>query len=198
MIYPGENYSNARDISTWTLNPAVPEHFERFFADLAEAKVEAPAINGIIHLWSVDAPSSETLTPSLLEQAQLFGCGSVLHLLQALSKQENIDSPSLWLITRGAISVDESPGLLSVAQAPLWGLGKVIALEHPDFWGGLIDLDPQAFDDEADWLLAEFFRFRRRGPDCLSTKETLCRQANAERAPAILMAYHSAQTTQPI
>jgi NAD(P)-dependent dehydrogenase (short-subunit alcohol dehydrogenase family)/acyl carrier protein len=33
---------------------------------------------------------------------------------------------------------------LSVAQSPLWGLGRVIAQEHPTFWGGLVDLEPGA------------------------------------------------------
>jgi acyl carrier protein/NADP-dependent 3-hydroxy acid dehydrogenase YdfG len=41
-----------------------------------------------------------------------------------------------------------------VAQAPLWGLGRVIALEHPEVWGGLIDLDPQGTPvDNAEYLL---------------------------------------------
>ena len=31
-----------------------------------------------------------------------------------------------------------------MAQAPLWGLGKVIALEHPELWGGMFDLDGDA------------------------------------------------------
>ncbi|VFN06062.1 MAG: KR domain-containing protein, partial [Candidatus Kentron sp. G] len=34
-------------------------------------------------------------------------------------------------------------------QAPLWGLGRVIAQEHPDLWGGLID------NPDVDNLLAE-------------------------------------------
>ncbi|HWE61275.1 MAG TPA: beta-ketoacyl reductase, partial [Chloroflexota bacterium] len=44
---------------------------------------------------------------------------------------------------------------LAVAQAPVWGLGRVAALEHPELWGGLVDLDPHASPDEAAWLLAE-------------------------------------------
>ena len=27
-------------------------------------------------------------------------------------------------------------------QAPLWGLGRTLAVEHAEVWGGLIDLDP--------------------------------------------------------
>jgi thioester reductase-like protein len=42
-----------------------------------------------------------------------------------------------------------------VAQAPLWGLGKVVALEQPELWGGMLDLAPEATEDEATKLLAE-------------------------------------------
>jgi acyl transferase domain-containing protein len=45
--------------------------------------------------------------------------------------------------------------LPGVAQASLWGLGKVIALEQPQLWGGLIDLAPYLPSDEAFYLLAE-------------------------------------------
>jgi phthiocerol/phenolphthiocerol synthesis type-I polyketide synthase D len=38
---------------------------------------------------------------------------------------------------------------LAVAQSPLWGLGRTCAMEHPELWGGLVDLDPQAAVDDA-------------------------------------------------
>ncbi|MGA2410902.1 MAG: beta-ketoacyl reductase [Candidatus Binataceae bacterium] len=44
-----------------------------------------------------------------------------------------------------------------MAQAPLWGLGRVIAQEHSLFWGGLIDLDSGAWplDNAAHQLWKE-------------------------------------------
>ncbi len=40
----------------------------------------------------------------------------------------------------------------------MWGLGRVIALEHPEWWGGLIDLDPNrhALDVEKVWREIDF------------------------------------------
>ncbi|MGZ4806862.1 MAG: SDR family NAD(P)-dependent oxidoreductase, partial [Ilumatobacteraceae bacterium] len=49
----------------------------------------------------------------------------------------------LWAVTRGAQAVGADAGTLP-AHAPVWGLGRVIAVEHPDRWGGLIDLAPHA------------------------------------------------------
>ncbi len=47
--------------------------------------------------------------------------------------------PKLWIVTRGAEGLGQPP---SMAQAPLWGLGRVLALEHPEAFGGLVDLGP--------------------------------------------------------
>src|SRR5262249_8836337 len=42
-----------------------------------------------------------------------------------------------------------------IAQSPLWGLGRTLALEHPDLWGGLIDLPIEADVPEAAARLLE-------------------------------------------
>ena len=79
-------------------------------------------------------PAEET-TVSSLETAQTLGCGSVLQLVQELARVERHHFPRLWLITRGAQPAGEETLPLDTAQAPLWGLGRVIAQEHPMFWG---------------------------------------------------------------
>jgi len=63
------------------------------------------------------------------------GMDRVLELVKGLGQSR------LWLVTSGAMPVldGEAP---AVAQAPLWGLGRAVAVEHPASWGGLIDLDP--------------------------------------------------------
>ncbi|MFJ7147003.1 type I polyketide synthase [Streptomyces sp. NPDC100445] len=43
----------------------------------------------------------------------------------------------LWSVTRG---VREADRLDAVAQAARWGLGRVVAGEHPELWGGTLDL----------------------------------------------------------
>ena len=44
---------------------------------------------------------------------------------------------------------------MAIAQAPLWGMGKVIALEHPELWGGAIDLDSESELQQAKNILKE-------------------------------------------
>ena len=53
----------------------------------------------------------------------------------------------LWCVTRGAVAVGDEP-LRAPAQTPVWGEGQVTAVEHPERWGGLVDLP----EPVADWF----------------------------------------------
>ncbi|BAY50153.1 beta-ketoacyl synthase (plasmid) [Scytonema sp. HK-05] len=150
LVYTGEAYQTLKT-GTWSINPTSPEDYERLFQEVLGTGV--PPLKGIIHLWSLEAALPDALCITTLEQAQNLGSRSVLYLLQTVVKHYESPSPRLWLVTRGAVPAgSELPG---VAQAPLWGLGKVLALEHPELWGGMLDLAPEYTGDEATELLAE-------------------------------------------
>ena len=74
------------------------------------------------------------------------GLALTLVLVQALG-DAGIGAP-LWLVTRGAVATGDGDRLDGPVQSAVWGLGRVAALEHPQRWGGMIDL-PEAFDDRA-------------------------------------------------
>ena len=58
-----------------------------------------------------------------------------------------------WLVTQGA--TPSGSGTVDRWQSPLWGVGRVFALEQPDRWGGLVDLEAgQSADVMASRLLA--------------------------------------------
>jgi len=75
------------------------------------------------------------------------------------------------------------PSLPGVAQAP-WGL-KVVALEHPKLWGGMLDLAPEATEDEATKLLAEIDDSQEREQSRLPGWTALCRPLGAEATARI-------------
>ena len=111
-----------------------------------------------------------------LKTAQTLGCGSVLLLVQELVRVQSRDLPRLWLVTRGAQAAGEEPLPLGVAQAPLWGLGRVIAQEHPTLWGGLIDLEPDdlaALTHAAASVVGGNLRSGWRGSDCVSSRAAI-------------------------
>jgi acyl transferase domain-containing protein/acyl carrier protein len=103
---------------------------------------------GVVHLWGLDAPR---LPPSMDQASSHLGVGVVVSLVRALAGA-GATRTRLWVVTRGAQPVGGSE--VSVMGAALWGLGRVVALEHPELWGGLVDLDPRDPVD-AGRLLAE-------------------------------------------
>ncbi|WP_237293460.1 type I polyketide synthase [Streptomyces katrae] len=78
----------------------------------------------------------------------LRGLVGTLELVQALGDAE-CEAP-LWSLTQGAVSIGRSDALRAegVEQSLVWGLGRVVALEHPGRWGGLVDL-PEVLDERA-------------------------------------------------
>ncbi|MBI2838246.1 MAG: amino acid adenylation domain-containing protein [Acidobacteria bacterium] len=99
---------------------------------------------GIFHLWSLDAAAPGQTTTSSVVKAQERGPGTAILLTQELVNARWRELPRLWLVTRGAQSVESRLRPMAPAQSPLWGLGRTIALEQPALWGGLVDLDPGA------------------------------------------------------
>ncbi len=142
---PTQNY--------YHVDPAQPEGFDRVLGEIRRAG-RAP-LRGIIHLWSLDVAAPEELTSSALEQAQTLSCASVLHLTQALFRGGFEQPPRIWLVTRGAQAVGAEPRPLSVAQTPIWGLGRVITWERPELNCVRVDLDPSSDGDETPLLFEE-------------------------------------------
>ena len=116
---------------------------------LAEA---GGGLRGVVHLRGLDAGPLETATAASLAADQERGAGSALRVIQTLAKSGH--GARLWLVTRGAQAAGGERGGLAVSQAPLWGLGRTCAMEHPEIWGALVDLDPEARDAEAAAELA--------------------------------------------
>ncbi|WP_329812378.1 type I polyketide synthase [Streptomyces sp. GSL17-113] len=79
------------------------------------------------------------------------GLAATVALVQALG-DVSCTAP-VWLATRGAVGIGPSDPLRSAAQAALWGLGRVVGLEHPERWGGLLDL-PEVLDARGGQRLA--------------------------------------------
>ncbi|MCP2336079.1 type I polyketide synthase [Actinomadura rupiterrae] len=57
--------------------------------------------------------------------------------------------PRLWCLSEG---VRDAAGERALAQAPLWGVSRIIAGEHPELWGGLLDVPALTDTTGADLL----------------------------------------------
>ncbi|MFD8286412.1 type I polyketide synthase, partial [Streptomyces solisilvae] len=100
-----------------------------------------------------------------------LGTGFALSVVLVQTLGEAGITAPLWCVTRGAVSIGGVEPVRHPAQAALWGMGRVAALEHPDRWGGLIDL-PETLDERAGARLRALLAPRsdgavreRSGPD---------------------------------
>jgi len=139
----------------FVVDPANRADFGRLFEAIGITP-EKP-LCGVLHMWGLDFPALNAMSAEDLAGSQLLSCGAALHLVQELAVLKTDAPPRLWLVTRGAQAMPESVGPVQASMASLWGLGRVIAAEHPEFQCHLIDLDPEETDG-AEKLLAELRR----------------------------------------
>jgi len=119
-----------------------PAHIGDVQQLIDETLTDPEPCRGAIHLWSLDASSQPETTSSTLETAQRLGSVSALYLAQVLARANETEPPQLRLVTCGAQVAGESGLGVSIAQSPLWGLGRVVITEHPQLRCKLIDLSP--------------------------------------------------------
>ncbi|WP_169794490.1 type I polyketide synthase, partial [Streptomyces prasinus] len=110
---------------------AVPADTDR--AALAARLTAAGPVHGVVSLaaWA-QRPAPGSAVPA--------GLALNLNLFQALGDAGI--TARCWALTSGAVSVGRADPSAHPVQAQTWGLGLVAALEHPNRWGGLIDLPP--------------------------------------------------------
>jgi len=150
----------------WPDAPAVPEVFLREVREIDHwryrvrwTSVPAKADVPLSGRWLVLAQDGEPMAAGLAEglaargaevdvRAEpgdthgFVGVVSMLapDLLATAELVRNLgEGARLWCVTRGAVTTGADPGPDPV-QAQLWGFGRVVALERPERWGGLVDL----------------------------------------------------------
>ena len=139
-----------------SLAPETSKILETLLCQMQQAN--SLPLHGAIHLWSLDAPAPNQFHEQTWEPILRQGSRSLLHLAQALERLQSPaphdPAPRLWVVTRQAMAVNGSPVALS--QTPQWGLGRTIAIESPNLWGGLIDLDIEtSVQEQARHLFSE-------------------------------------------
>ena len=132
--------------------PCVVVRREEGFAGELLDTVPGP-IEGVVHLWSLETPALPDSTaalaaaPDSVVAAAATGAASVVELVKALAARDDDARPALVLVTSNVHVVGESDRADGVAQAPLWGLAKIAAMEHPELSFVRVDLD--GVDDPA-------------------------------------------------
>src|SRR5262249_40045591 len=111
---------------------------------------------------------------------QLFHAARRLAAALVANKAARGAEPKLFVLTRNAQPVAEGERAYP-AHAVLWGLGRTLALEHPEIWGGLLDLD-ESMPDE---LAARYVLGEASGMDKAGGEDQVVYRSGVRRAPRL-------------
>ena len=125
------------------------------------------SVAGVLSLLALDE------RPHPLHPAVPRGLAATSGLAQARGAAD-VEIP-LWCVTRGAVAVNRLDTLASPVQAEVWGLGRVVAMEYPQSWGGLVDL-PATVDDRIMSRLAGVLAGEREDQVAVRTAGVLARR----------------------
>ncbi|HEY7143181.1 MAG TPA: beta-ketoacyl reductase, partial [Streptosporangiaceae bacterium] len=160
----------ARGARTVVVEAAADELDRRTLAARIAADA-GPGVCGVLSLLALDE------APAAGYPVLSSGLAGTQELVQALG-DAGLGAP-LWVLTCGAVAAGEE--LARPVQAMAWGLGRVAGLEHPDRWGGLIDLPPVLDERAAARLCAVLAGIGEdqvaiRGPGILARRLTRAAQ----------------------
>lgn len=94
----------------------------------------------ILFMWGFDSTVSDSDSSTEVKEKIEHSCKSLLEVIKLMIHYKWDKHPKLWVITNSAFQTDHASPKLNVFQSTLSGMGKIIALEHPEIWGGHIDL----------------------------------------------------------
>ncbi|MDJ0733380.1 MAG: amino acid adenylation domain-containing protein [Nostocaceae cyanobacterium] len=179
LVFPGKEYQQLGE-REFVIAADNPQHFQQLVTAL-------PPVSRVVHLWSLDIPEPRH-EENLVGFSQL-GCGSTLHLVQALLGVDG-KTPSLWLVTQGTQLIADYP-VTGVAQSPLWGMGKAIAVEHPEFNCVRLDLGDCTTEGQVNVLWSEI----KHSWGCEDIEDQIAWRDNKRYVPR-LSRYHGSEANR--
>ncbi|WP_435885455.1 SDR family NAD(P)-dependent oxidoreductase, partial [Streptomyces tauricus] len=127
------------DVRPVAFDPAATDRAE-LHRRLGELGGNGAQMGGVLSLLALDEE------PHPAHAGVSRGLVGNVTLLQALG-DAHIGAP-LWMATRGAVTTGPADRTDRPGQSQTWGVGRVAGLEHPERWGGLVDL-PEHVDEAA-------------------------------------------------
>ncbi len=114
-----------------------PECFAAALRKLEEADAAVSELVFLCGLTLDHVPEGQQLLRGIRDR-----CVLATQLVRGLKDAALARHPRLWLVTTGAMSGHVPGEAVNPAEAPLWGFGRVLANEWPQFDCRRVDLDP--------------------------------------------------------
>lgn len=134
-VKPGESYQRL-SAQQFLVRPQHAEDMQQMRDTLRR---EQWHYEHILYLWGLQR-SEGTLTASVLNTSVETSCLGLLNCVQTLGDLDGQAAPRLWIVTGGVHAFPETLPASALAQAPLYGLGRVIGNEHPEWRTTLLDV----------------------------------------------------------
>ena len=127
----------------------------------------------VLHLLALDEATSASDDAAAVMERQQRTAGSALEVMRTATASAH--PARMVFVTHGAQQTDRES--LDPVGAPIWGLGRTLALEHPEIDAIRVDLD-----DESDLAAAALARLLARTP---TGEDELAVRAGKVRAPRV-------------
>ena len=113
--------------------PRVADYLRKRFADTGHPPAGLTDARYVLYIADAEpiAHAEPDIDCAVRISAQVTG------LVRLLAERNEHDPVTLWIITA---NVYEAAYPAALRQSCLWGLAGVIAAEHPEIWGGLVDV----------------------------------------------------------
>ncbi|MGD1917734.1 MAG: polyketide synthase dehydratase domain-containing protein [Pleurocapsa sp.] len=146
FVYASDEYQQLND-TEFAINFESSEDIEQLFRAIKERHYN---LEKIVYLCN-----SDNLEIDYINELSKQVTNPILKLVQGLVKN-NINIEQLVLVTQGAVGIDREKQITGLIQSTVWGMGKAIALEHPELNCTRIDLDPAySVESQIENLIAE-------------------------------------------
>ncbi len=150
VVHEGSGYAEGQD-DAYKISYDSKNDFVKLIGSLAN-RFEAADLK-FVYLADMDLKNENLEAGTLLEK-QRKSCGGLLYLVQALTQSKISGNSKLWVITDGVHRVKNETSL-EFSQATLWGFSETVRIEHPQIWGGIIDIDPKVLEEDKEALARE-------------------------------------------
>ncbi len=148
--------ANCRVVSTRDWDRLSPESaLEKIFG------ATGPGPLRIVVATGLDQAALDEQAPEVVARRCGDSLARITQLVRLVVKADQSIETRLWLVTRGAMATRTGARQEPVfpEQTAVWGLGRTLALEEPNIWGGLIDLPAETLSgDLTDQVLREALR----------------------------------------
>ncbi|WP_338864525.1 SDR family NAD(P)-dependent oxidoreductase [Myxococcus stipitatus] len=160
------------------------------FATLVDALAPSrQALRGVLFLPRAgDLDTLKTLSRDVLDP-----CVAVTSLVRALGRAEWGESFRLYLVTRDAQVTGEDSKMVSLVGASLWGLGRVLAYEHPELRCTRIDVGLAPGEASARVLVDEL----RRSASAGVREDEVALRGDQRLVPMLTQARRTSASTEP-